>query len=372
MTARDRHEEHRAATPLELLFDLCFVVAVAQAAASLHHAVEAGHSLHGIGAFIPVFFAIWWAWMNFTWFASAYDNDDVPFRLLALLQITGVLMIAAGVPRAFDRLDYSVVTAGYAVMRIGLVACWLRAARGDDDAARRRTARRYAAGITLCEVGWITLALLPTTWWIWGFVVMCPMELAVPVWAERVAATPWHPHHIVERYSLMVLIVIGESVMSATVAIQIVVDAGHRTAPLVAVIAGAILVLFSAWWIYFDQPPQQVRRTGRDAFLWGYGHYFVFASLAATGAGLAAATDIIVGRAHTPAWIAGAAVAIPVSIFLACVYLLVLRPARCHPRVSVAYAIAIPLVLAAIAAPAPVLVVGLVLALLAGVTRSRH
>ena len=46
-----------------------------------------------------VFFAIWWAWMNFTWFASAYDTDDVPYRLLTLVQMAGVLVLAAGVPR---------------------------------------------------------------------------------------------------------------------------------------------------------------------------------------------------------------------------------------------------------------------------------
>jgi low temperature requirement protein LtrA len=67
---RDPDEEHRAATPLELFFDLVFVVAVAQAAAHLHHGLEEGFG----GAFLNyllVFFAVWWGWMNVTWFASA-------------------------------------------------------------------------------------------------------------------------------------------------------------------------------------------------------------------------------------------------------------------------------------------------------------
>ena len=89
MLGRDRHEKHRAATPLELLFDLCFVVAIAQAAASLHHAIAEQHYAQGVGGFLLVFFAIWWAWMNFTWFASAYDTDDISFRLLALVQSQG-------------------------------------------------------------------------------------------------------------------------------------------------------------------------------------------------------------------------------------------------------------------------------------------
>jgi low temperature requirement protein LtrA len=78
MRARDSREPHRVATPLELLFDLCFVVAIALLGQLLHHAVSEHHIGHGVGAYLTVFFSIWWAWMNFTWFASAYDTDDVP------------------------------------------------------------------------------------------------------------------------------------------------------------------------------------------------------------------------------------------------------------------------------------------------------
>ena len=110
MRARRRDEPHRAATPLELFFDLCFVVAVAQAAASLHHAVAEGHLGHALTSYLMVFFAIWWAWMNFTWFASAYDTDDAPYRLATLVQIAGVLVLAAGVPAAFADGDFTVIT----------------------------------------------------------------------------------------------------------------------------------------------------------------------------------------------------------------------------------------------------------------------
>lgn len=91
---RDPGEPHRTATSLELLFDLCFVIAVAQASASLSTAVTGGHYITGSLRFALVFFTIWWAWMNFTWFASAYDPDDVPYRLTVLVQITGSLILA--------------------------------------------------------------------------------------------------------------------------------------------------------------------------------------------------------------------------------------------------------------------------------------
>ena len=102
MRARDSDEQHRSATPLELFFDLCFVVAVAQAAGSLHHALVEDHLKQAALGYPMVFFAIWWAWMNFTWFSSAYDTDDVVYRLATLVQIAGVLILAAGVPRAFN------------------------------------------------------------------------------------------------------------------------------------------------------------------------------------------------------------------------------------------------------------------------------
>ena len=144
LAPRDPGEEHRSSTPLELLFDLCFVVAVAvgQAAARLHHAVGEAHVFHGLVGYAMVFFAIWWAWMNFSWFASAYDQDDVLYRLLTLMQMCGVLVLATGVDAAFNHEDFTRVTAGYVIMRIPMTLQWLRAAAGDP--VRRTVALRYA------------------------------------------------------------------------------------------------------------------------------------------------------------------------------------------------------------------------------------
>ena len=97
---------------------------------------------HGILNYLVVFFAIWWPWMNFTWFASAYDTDDVQYRLLTFVQIAGVLVVAAGVPAAFERQDFTVMVVGYVIMRIALVAQWLRAAREDPVGRAGRSAVR--------------------------------------------------------------------------------------------------------------------------------------------------------------------------------------------------------------------------------------
>ena len=375
MQARSADEQHRAATPLELFFDLCFVVAVAQAASSLHHGVTAGHLSDGFTRYPLVFFAVWWAWMNFTWFSSAYDTDDVVYRLATLTQIAGVLILAAGIPRAFDEADFGVVTLGYAVMRTALIAQWLRAAGSDPD--RRPTDVRYAVGVGVCMVGWILLLFLPDGPRALGFLVMIAAELAVPVWAERPAVTPWHPRHIAERYGLFTLIVLGETVLAATIAVQAALDAGEALGQLAAVAVGGLLIVFSMWWLYFSQPADAVVGRARMAFdeaassepfIWGYGHYFVFASAAAVGAGLAAVVDQVTQHAAVSARGALMAVAVPVALFVLSVWVLHHRTVWSTRLVDAAYPMAAALVVLAAWLAAPVWVVGLILVVLVSVT----
>jgi low temperature requirement protein LtrA len=151
MVARETSEQHRVSTPLELLFDLTSVVAVSRVAAEFSHAIADGHPGERLIGYLMVFFAIWWAWMNFTWFASAYHVDDVRYRLLTLVQMAGVLVLAAGVPAAFEQVNYTAVTLGYVIMRIAMVAQWIRAAR--DDPPRHATAVRYVVGTVRSRPG---------------------------------------------------------------------------------------------------------------------------------------------------------------------------------------------------------------------------
>ncbi|MFE7109242.1 low temperature requirement protein A [Streptomyces sp. NPDC057575] len=324
MMARSRTEEHRASTPLELFFDLCFVVAVAQAGARLVHAVAEGHAATGIGSYAAVFFAIWWAWVNFSWFASAYDTDDPLYRVVTLVQITGVLILAAGVPRAFDMSDWTVVVIGYVVMRLALTSQWLRAAhctRGGE----RRVALRYAVGISVVQLGWIAMLLLPAE--SRGaltavFVVLVLAELSVPVLAERDRSTSWHPRHIGERYGLFTIIVLGETIAAATVAVQQAVYEHDALGELLPIAAGGLLIVFSAWWIYFAVPIHDYLLGSREAFIWGYGHFLIFGSAAAIGAGIEVAVEEAVGKAHVSDTVAAAAVTIPSALFLLTVWAL--------------------------------------------------
>jgi low temperature requirement protein LtrA len=330
MAARSPHEAHRAATPLELFFDLVFVVAIAQAAGSLHHAVSEAHVADGLLGYTIVFFAIWWAWMSFTWFASAYDCDDVPYRLTVFVQMTGALIIAAGVPALFEGQRATTVTVGYLVMRSAVVAHWLRAASSDPP--RRTTARRYAMGISVLQLAWLGLLLLPG-FSVTAFFFFVGLELLVPVWAERAARTPWHPHHIAERYGLLTLIVLGESILAAMLAVQSALAGGERLAALAPTMVGGLLTVCSMWWIYFDRPVHDLLTSFRRAFAWGYGHYVVFASAAAVGAGLAANVDVVAGHSKIGPIGAGYAVAIPAAVYLCCLWLLHHRPEYQRTRV---------------------------------------
>src|ERR1700746_2148454 len=101
MTGRDPHEAHRAATPLELLFDLTFATSFGLAASEAASVLAGGHVITGLVGFGFASFAICWAWINFSWFSSAYDTDDWLFRIVTMVQMVGVLVLAAGVPRMF-------------------------------------------------------------------------------------------------------------------------------------------------------------------------------------------------------------------------------------------------------------------------------
>ena len=103
------------------------------------------------------------------------------------MQVLGSLIFAAGVTRMFDG-DFRIGVTGYVVMRLALVAQWLRAAAGDPN--RRVTALRYALGITIVQAGWVAFLAVPEAWRWPAFVVGAFADLLVPIFAERAGRTP--------------------------------------------------------------------------------------------------------------------------------------------------------------------------------------
>jgi low temperature requirement protein LtrA len=201
---------------------------------------------------------------------------------------------------------------------------WLRAAAGHPE--RRRTALRYAYGLIAVQAGWV-LALLVTGGdiAIWLFIVLVVLDFAVPVWAERAGATPWHPHHIAERYGLFFIIVLGETILSVTLALQVAFAEDDPPIELWYVVAGGVMVTFSAWWLYFARENADIL-TGNDiGFTWGFGHYVIFGSAAAVGAGLSARIAYYGHHAEVSDLVSSAFVTGPVAAALAALWVVNVR-----------------------------------------------
>ncbi|MGN5238290.1 low temperature requirement protein A [Rhodococcus sp. SJ-3] len=364
MVPRRRDEEHRVATPLELFFDLVFVVAVSFASAQLHQSETSQHIVSGVGAYLMVFFAIWWAWVNFTWFASAFDTDDWLYRVLTLLQMGGVLVLAAGTVPAMTDGDFALVTLGYVMMRLALVPQWLRAARSDP--ALRQTAMRYAIGITLVQILWVLRLGLPEGWGTVSFLVLVVAELSVPVVAEHARITPWHPEHIAERYSLFTLIVLGESILASANAIVDAIDHTENVGSLVLIAVCGLALAGGMWWVYFHTEHSRMLTGMSSALVFGYGHYVVFAAAGAFSAGIEVAIDHDTHATGLEATAAAATLTVPVAIFLLSAWFLTMR--GCLSRGADVAVVGLSLLIGASAlAPASLLVAAVLMVVLVAV-----
>ncbi|MET0070239.1 MAG: low temperature requirement protein A [Candidatus Thiodiazotropha sp.] len=291
IVARSIDESHRAATPLELFYDLIYVVAIASLAAELHHALSAWHHVgHAIWMYLFIFFCIWWPWNSYTWFASGFDTDDAQFRVASFTQMVGVIIIAAGVKPAFVDNDFLIMMIGYVVMRVPYILMWLKVAR--DDARSRPVAIRYAAGVFLVQAAWALGVLYFQNWNL--FIALVLFELLVPYLAERSLDkglnTRYHCGHIEERLGLLTIIVLGESMLASAYAFETIF--AHYSPELLMVVVGSTLVLFSMWWLYFDDRVEAELGSETKAFVWGYGHYFVFLFATAVGALISVNVDV--------------------------------------------------------------------------------
>ncbi|MGA8544085.1 MAG: low temperature requirement protein A [Mycobacterium sp.] len=336
MSGRDPHEPHRVATPLELLFDLTFVIAFGVAASQFGHMLATGHIGAGLAGFSFATFAVSWAWINFSWFASAYDTDDWVYRVTTMLQMVGVLVLTLGIPQVFlsiadgRHVNNRALVAGYVVMRVAMVIQWSRAAKQDPD--RRSACLTYALAITVAQVGWIAVAVANTSVVVTFilFALMIAIELTGPLLAEkRMGGTPWHAHHIVERNSLLTIIALGEGVVGTVASLSAVVaEQGWTTDAVLVAVAGTGLT-FGMWWVYFVVPAADLLHAHRErSFGYGYLHIALFGSIVATGAGLHAAADYIEHRSGLGSVATVTAVAVPVGIYVCTVfgtYLLLVR-----------------------------------------------
>lgn len=331
MSGRDTHEAHRVATSLELLFDLTFVISFGLAASHFAHALAEGHYAAGLLGFGFASFAICWAWTNFSWFSSAYDTDDWVFRLMTMAQMVGVLVLAMGLPRMFasleehdGRIDNSIIVVGYVIMRFVMMLQWLRASR--QDPARRRACLTYAIAILVAQVGWIAqmfsnLSANATLGFVCALVLI---EQIGPAVAERVnGGTPWHAHHIAERFSLFAIIALGEGIVGTVASLSAVVGDQGWTLDAVLVCMAGVGLTFGIWWTYQLLPSARILHEHRDrVFVWAYIQMLICSTTVAMGAGLHVAAYYLGHEANISAFATLLVTAIAVGTLLVLLYTL--------------------------------------------------
>lgn len=257
MTGRDPEEHGRVSSPLELLFDLTFVVAVGTASTQFAELLAEGHAAHAVIAFLMAMFAISVAWISFSWFASAFATEDWLYRVLTMLQMIGVVVFSLGLPAMFHSVDEGghlelrAMVAGYVVMRIAMVLQWWRASREAPEF--RRVCLANIRWTVIAQVGWVVVGFtrLPIEAVFVAFVVLGALELALPLFTQGSAGgTPWHPHHVAERYGLFAIIVLGESVVGTVASSGELLGGADGTAwtwNAIAVVVAGVGLTFGMW-----------------------------------------------------------------------------------------------------------------------------
>jgi low temperature requirement protein LtrA len=238
-------EEERRTSPVELLWDLVFVFAVTQVTTLLSRDL----SWAGLGRSLLVLALVWWAWSGFVWAANAQDTASPTLRLVLLLAMVLVFIAGLALPHAFDD-EAPVFAIAYAAVRFLHLALYA-------DASRRGNASWAAiAGFAVTVV--IGMALLVAGAFLGGtaqavlWTLAAAIDYAGPAWLtrerlrglQRVAVA-----HFAERYSLFVIICLGESI----VAIGVGASEERFDTQLVAGVGLGLLITVALWWTYFDR-----------------------------------------------------------------------------------------------------------------------
>lgn len=270
-------EEHRAASWLELYFDLIFVVAIAQLALGLAE----DPSLRGFGQLVLLFMPIWWAWVGFTLYSDRFDSDDVGFRGLMLAGMATVAGLAVAVPSAFDD-GATAFAVAYSLNRLVLISMYLRV-RHHLPAVRplvRVSTGAYAAGTVM----WLSSLALTEPWRSLVWVSAILLEASVPwLFRRTMTAVPTHASHLPERFGLFTIIVLGESMVAVVLGLD---GATWDLATALTALAGFVVASL-LWWLYFDVFDRVRLLPGlvsRNTFI--YGHLPITLGLTVCGVGI--------------------------------------------------------------------------------------
>jgi low temperature requirement protein LtrA len=231
--------EDERVTPLELFFDLVFVLALTQCTTLIAHDATWEAMLKGL----LVLGMLWWSWVGYAWLTSVVDPEEGAVRLVIFVAMAAFLVAALCVPGSFGS-EALLFACAYAVVRTAHIVLFMLASR-EDEALRRSViglAGSTAVGAGLLFVAASTSGALQLG--IWGAALLLdaggPLLFGQDGWKLV-------PGHFAERHGLIVIIALGESIVAIGVGAKTTVDAGVVVAGLLGVAVGAAL-----WWVYFD------------------------------------------------------------------------------------------------------------------------
>jgi low temperature requirement protein LtrA len=282
LSAVMRHDDR--VTPLELFFDLVFVLALTQCTALM----AATPSWRGLAQGLLVLGVLWWSWVGYAWLTSVVDPEEGVVRLVIFVAMAALLVVALCVPEAFG--DEALLFAGaYAVVRYSQLA--LLGLGGRDDPGLLRSVRGLAVGTTI-GVALIFAASFADGWLqggLWALALVLDMGEPYVFGAE---GWKFSPVHFAERHGLIIIIALGESIVAIGVGAEAGVDLGVVVAAVLGVALAAAL-----WWLYFDvvalvaerrlenaAPGREANEIARDSF--SYLHFPMVAGIVLVALGL--------------------------------------------------------------------------------------
>ena len=273
-TLDDQGERH--ATWLELFFDLVFVISIAEVA----HTLEDYRTLADFLGTAGLFVAVWWAWVGYTVYADRFDTDDVAHRVLVLAGMLAVIAMALSVHDALHGGSARFALAFVAVRGIVLL---LNARARRHAAPARPLLNLFLAAFSTGAALWLLSVFVPepARYVLWG--VALAIELSAPwVGRRQIVKAPVHTSHLVERFGLFTLIVLGESVVRVA---QGAADVDDWTTATLAAAGGGFLLVAGLWWLYFDRLDEGVVRSVLRGLVWNYTHLPLLAGLVSVAVG---------------------------------------------------------------------------------------
>jgi low temperature requirement protein LtrA len=232
-------EPEQKVTPLELFFDLIFVFAFTQVTLLMSE----NPTWEGLGQGMLVLAAVWWAWGGFAWLTNALHEDDGIARFGLLSAMAAMLIAALAIPQAFGE-DPVTFAVAYFAVRVLHIAVYTY---GAPEVDARDAMVNLAPGLLFAPALLIVAALFGGTAQVVIFVIALLIDYGTP-YVRGVAGFRVSPAHFAERFGLIVIIALGESI----VAIGAGLDGDVLTAGVVATGLAGIALAGAQWWAYFD------------------------------------------------------------------------------------------------------------------------